>query len=345
MILRTLLFLPVLVATGLAVSMIGSTPLPAADPPEEDETVILFSYFEGNGETGVYLQTSDDGLTFEAVNEGQPIFSPPESWPEDQRLTRDPSILYRDGTFHMVWTTNWEGRVFGYARSPDLQNWSEPTLVRPFPEERPEHRQPNNVWAPELHHDPVNDRFFVVFSSTLPERLDEHTDPHGHNHRMYVTRTEDFETFTDAELFYDPGFNSIDGQAVYQEYGSPDVQDDRWVTVFKDERPPEHGGKNLRLAFRDPTTGAFTGYSAPIVGPGSGLNEHWAEGPTLFQTPNGGWNLYWDAYRAGYYGLAQSTDLKTWTDATGRLEIDVDHPRHGSFFRAPASAVDWAAVE
>jgi hypothetical protein len=344
MTLRTLLFLPVLAATGLAVLMVGSTP--AADPPDEDETIILFSYFEGNGESGVYLQTSDDGLTFEAVNNGQPIFSPPDSsWPENQRLTRDPSILYQNGTFHMVWTTNWEGRVFGYARSPDLQDWSEPRLVRPFPEERPEHRQPNNVWAPELHHDPVNDRFFVVFSSTVPERLDEHVDPHGHNHRMYVTRTEDFETFTDAELFYDPGFNSIDGQAVYQAYGSPDVKDDRWITVFKDERPPEHGGKNLRLAFRDPKTGAFTDYSAPIVGPGSGLNEHWAEGPTLLKTANGGWNLYWDAYRAGYYGLAQSRDLKTWTDATGRLEIDVDHPRHGSFFRAPASAVEWETGE
>ena len=317
----------------------------AADPPDEDETIILFSYFKGNGETGVYLQTSEDGLAFEPANDGQPIFSPPASWPEDQQLTRDPSILYRNGTFHMVWTTNWEGRVFGYARSPNLRDWSDPTLVRPFPETLPDDRQPNNVWAPELHHDPVHDRFFVVFSSTIPERLEEHADPHGLNHRMYVTRTENFDAFTDATLFYDPGFNSIDGQAVYQAYGSPDVQDDRWVVVFKDERPPDRGGKNLRLAFRDPSTGAFTDYSAPVVGPGSGLNEHWAEGPTLLQTSDGGWNLYWDAYRAGYYGLAQSADLKTWTDATGELEIDVDHPRHGSFFRAPASAVGWTADE
>jgi len=168
------LLLPVVVALLAVSPSVAGAPSPIADPPDEDETVILFSYFKGNGETGVYLQTSEDGLAFEPVNDGQPIFSPPASWPEDQQLTRDPSILYRNGTFHMVWTTNWEGRVFGYARSPNLRDGSDPTLVRPFPETLPDDRQPNNVWAPELHHDPVHDHFFVVFSSTIPERLEEH---------------------------------------------------------------------------------------------------------------------------------------------------------------------------
>lgn len=310
--------------------------------------VILFSYFQGNGETGVHLQASSNGLAFEPINDGEPVFQPPESWPEDQQLTRDPSIVYHEGTFHMVWTTNWEGRMFGYARSPDLRTWSDATPVRPFPDTLPETQQPNNIWAPELHHDPVNDDFFVVFSSTIPARLetgDEGQDAHGHNHRMYVTRTENFEAFSDAEVLYDPGFSSIDGQMVYDEYGSPETKDDRWIMIFKHERMPEHGGKNLRLVVRDPVTGAFSDYSAPIVGPGSGLNEHWAEGPTLLKNADGGWNLYWDPYSVGYYGLAQSPDLQHWTDATEKLEINVDHPRHGTFFRAPASAVGWPAAQ
>lgn len=313
-----------------------------------DREVTLFSYFEGNGETGVYLQASEDGFSFEAVNDGQPIFAPPTSWPEDQQLTRDPSIVYHEGTFHMVWTTNWEGRVFGYARSPDLQTWVEPTLVRPFPQDLPDAKQPKNVWAPELHYDPVDEAFFVVFSSTIPERLGEGAkgmDPSGNNHRMYVTRTEDFDSFSDAEVFFNPGYSSIDGQLVYEEYGSPQTADDRWVMVFKHERGPENGGKTLRLVFRDPLTGAFSDVSEPIVGPGSGLDEHWAEGPTLLKGHDGGWNLYWDAYSTGYYGLAHSPDLKEWVDVTETLDLDVDHPRHGTFFRAPASAVAWFAGE
>ena len=34
------------------------------------DDVFLLSYFKGNGETGVYLAASDDGLTFKDLNEG-----------------------------------------------------------------------------------------------------------------------------------------------------------------------------------------------------------------------------------------------------------------------------------
>lgn len=307
---------------------------------EKPAPFTLFTYFEGNGETGVFLKSSDDGLNFQDLNDGEPVFTPPDSWPDDQQLTRDPSVVYRDGTFHMVWTTNWEGQVFGYARSPDLKSWTDTTLVRPFPEDLPAAEQPNNVWAPELHYDPVNDDFFVVFSSTIPARHgpdDEGADTHGNNHRMYVVRTEDFESFANADRFYDPGFSSIDGQLVYDTTGD----EDRWIMASKHERLPEHGGKTLRLVTRDPETGAFSDYGEPIVGPGSGLNEHWAEGPTLLRTSDGTWHLYWDAYRKGYYGLARSPNLETWTDATDSLDTGVEDPRHGAFFRAPAHAVGW----
>ena len=305
-----------------------------------EETAVLFTYFKGNGESGVFLKASADGFDFRDINDGNPIFTPPESWPDDQQLTRDPSVVYHDGTFHMVWTTNWEGRVFGYARSPDLTSWTDTTLVRPFPADLPDAQQPNNVWAPEVHYDPRNDDFFVVFSSTIPGRHgpeDEGADAHDNNHRMYVVRTENFESFTDAERFYDPGFSSIDGQLVYD---TTDSDDRRWLMAFKHERMPEHGGKTLRLVSQDPDTGEFSDYGDPIVGPGSGLVEHWVEGPTLLKMDDGGWHLYWDAYRKGYYGVVRSQDLETWTDATDKLEPGVEDPRHGTFFQAPSDAVE-----
>lgn len=333
------------VAGGL--SFISCTAETASNDTVDTKDTVLFSYFKGEGESGVYLQTSADGLSFEAVNDGEPIFTPPESWPEEQQLTRDPSIVYADGTFHMVWTTNWEGRVFGYARSPDLKAWSEPRMVRPFAEDRPERKQPNNVWAPEVHIDPVRGDFFIVFSSTIPARLEDDAqgqDAHGHNHRMYVVRTDSFETFTEAELFYDPEVSSIDGQLVFDRADDAPETEPRWVMAFKHEQMPEKGGKTIRLVFRDPETGVFTSFTEPIVGPGSGLNEEWTEGPTLLRGPEGGWRLYWDAYRAGYYGLAYSSDLEDWTDETDHLQVGVEDPRHGTFFRAPSPAVAWPAV-
>lgn len=310
---------------------------PSTQPANEN--VSLFTYFKGNGETGVFLKASANGFKFNEINDGEPIFTPPESWPDDQQLTRDPSVVYHDGTFHMVWTTNWEGRVFGYARSPDLKSWTDTTLVRPFAADHPDAQQPNNVWAPEVHYDPRNDNFFVVFSSTVPGRHgpeDTGADAHGNNHRMYVVRTDNFESFTDAEKFYDPGFSSIDGQLVFNPSG-----DRRWLMAFKHERMPEHGGKTLRLVTRNPETGEFSDYGEPIVGPGSGLVEDWVEGPTLVQMENGWWHLYWDAYRKGYYGVVRSQDLETWTDATDKLETGVEDPRHGTFFQAPSYAVGW----
>jgi beta-xylosidase len=311
--------------------------------PDSVDPVVLFPYFKGNGETGVYLQHSRDGLSFEKINGGRPVFVPP-AWPDNQNLTRDPSIVYHNGTFHLVWTSHWTGRVFGYSSSPDLVHWAVPHQVLPFPESLPASGQPMNVWAPELHYDPMREDFFVVFSSTVPARLDEGADEgrdvHGNNHRMYVTRTKDFREFSGADVIYDPGYSSIDGHWVFQ------PEENRWVVVFKHERMPEHGGKNLRLVFQNPATGAFSGPSERIVGPGSPLNQDWAEGPALLRSPDGWWNLYWDAYGSGFYGLARSKDLVEWQDASDLLRLDEKgHPRHGTPFYAPAEAVGWPEVK
>ena len=41
------------------------------------DEMFLLSYFKGNGETGVYLAASEDGLTFKDLNESRPIFTRP----------------------------------------------------------------------------------------------------------------------------------------------------------------------------------------------------------------------------------------------------------------------------
>jgi hypothetical protein len=140
----------------VAGSIIANSLAIAASPSTPD--VMLFSYFRDNGKDGVFLASSDDGSGFKALNDDKPIITPP-TW-QGQNLTRDPSIIYHDGVFHMVWTSNWTGRVFGYACTKNLANWSDPIQVRPFPESLPKEDQPDNVWAPELNHDPAKNDFF-----------------------------------------------------------------------------------------------------------------------------------------------------------------------------------------
>ena len=309
--------------------------------PALGEQVLLLPYFDSNGENGVYLAWSDDGRRFHAVNGAAPIFRPP-AWDEGQHLTRDPSIVRHDGAFHMVWTSSWSGRWFGYATSPDLKRWSVPRRIQAFPEGA---EQPKNVWAPELLRDHVAGDYKVIWSSTLPSELEDgdgSDDRHGHDHRMFYTATTDFETFTAPQPVYpDPGWSVIDAHVVW------DPGAGRWVMALKKEVGPERGGKNVRLAFSPPTIApaSFAETTAPIVGPGSAIRpDELSEGPSLVSW-RGEWLLFWDSYTAKHFSLASSVDLSHWKDETDRLRLPVAHPRHGTVFAAPREAIGWELAE
>ncbi len=316
-------------------------PLSAANAQD----VLLFPYFDSNGENGVYLSWSVDGRNFFPINGGDPIFTPPQ-WPSES-LTRDPSIAYHDGLFHMVWTSDWSGNVLGHATSPDLVSWSTPQQIQPFPNGS---EQPNNVWAPEIFHDHVAGDFKVVWSSTLDSELydgDGSEDSHGNDHRMYYISTSDFQSFSTPELlFQDEGYSVIDAHVVYDDRQNGNAQDDRWIMSLKKEQGTSAGGKNIRLAFSDPaiSPSSFGQTTAPVVGPGTDVQSNsYAEGPSMVRW-NDEWLLYWDAYSAGHYAMASSTDLVDWTDQTDLLSFPVGHPRHGTVFAATMANTGWDIV-
>ena len=64
----------------------------------------VFSYFTNNGEDGLHLLSSTDGLQWTPLNGGRSFLYPAVG----SRLMRDPSITRGpDGMFHLVWTTGW----------------------------------------------------------------------------------------------------------------------------------------------------------------------------------------------------------------------------------------------
>jgi hypothetical protein len=287
----------------------------------DDERHYLFSYFTGNGEGGLHLAHSTDGLTWRALNGGRPLLAPTAG---RDRLMRDPSIVRGpDGLFHMVWTVSWEERGIGYASSPDLIRWSEQRYI-PVMEHEPEAR---NTWAPELFFDEAEDRYLICWSTTIPGRFPE-TDGQdasegrpGWNHRMYYVTTRDFESFSETRLFYDHGFNVIDGVVVRD--------GDRYALFLKDEtNRPFVPQKNIRVAFSDLAEGPYGPPSEPLTG------DSWAEGPTVLRI-GAEWYLYFDRYRDRQYGLMISPDLVQWREASDQLVVP-EGMRHGTAFEVPA---------
>ena len=164
----------------------------------------VFSYFRGNGEDGLHLAASRDGLTWTALNNDKPFTSPSIGG----KLMRDPSIVQEpDGVFHMVWSSGWWDRGFGYAASKDLIHWSD---HREIPVNQ-NVAGAKNTWAPDLFYDTNSRKFAIVFATTVPGRFPETDNDGDHNHRMYWVFTKDFVHFSEPTLAFDPGYNSIDG--------------------------------------------------------------------------------------------------------------------------------------
>ena len=292
-------------------------PSPVANLGSSATHDYLFAYFKGNGEDGLHLAHSTDGLAWHALKHDSAFFKPTVGV---EKLTRDPSIVRgSDGTYHMVWTAGWNEKGFGYARSRDLVTWTNEAYV-PAMAYEPTTR---NTWAPELLHDAPNDRYLVYWASTIPGRYPASDSAGGggkYNHRLYYVSTTDFSTFAPTKLLYEPGFSVIDADIIRA--GS------RYVMFLKDEteKPAQ---KNIRLAYAEHAEGPWSAPTAPITG------DYWAEGPTALRVGDK-WMVYFDRYRDHKYGALSSPDLEHWTDVTADIRMP-DGMRHGTAFEVPAA--------
>jgi len=281
--------------------------------------VYLFSYFKGNGEDGLHLAYSRDGLTWTTINNDKSFLKPVVGV---SKLMRDPCIIRtNDGTFHMVWTAGWTERGIGYASSKDLVNWSDQKYLEVMAKE-PTAR---NTWAPEIVYDEKGKQFLIFWSTTIPGKFPE-TQAQGesqYNHRIYFITTKDFVTISETKLFYNPGFNSID--ATINRNGK------EFVMFLKDETvvPPQ---KNIKVATSKSLYGPYNSASASITG------NYWAEGPTAIKIANR-WYVYFDKYRERKYGAVVSEDLKDWEDISDKITFPAG-ARHGTVFQVEEKVLE-----
>lgn len=277
------------------------------------DQIYLFSYFTDNGQDGLHLAYSKEGLNWEVLNNGKPIVAPTVG---KDKLMRDPFILQgKDGLFHMVWTSSWQDRQIGYASSSDLINWSEQKAI-PVMADEPTAK---NCWAPEMVYDPEQKNYIIFWATTIPGRHSEVASSEsekGLNHRMYCTTTTDFQTFSPTKLFFNPNFSVIDATILRK--------GKTFYMFLKNENsnPPE---KNIRMTRSKHAAGPYpVEVSAPITG------KYWAEGPTALEV-DGIVYVYFDKYRDHKYGAVRSKNMKDWEDASDKVSFPKG-VRHGSAF-------------
>lgn len=277
------------------------------------DSVYLFTSFQKNGQDGLRFLYSYDAYHWTNVPS---TFLKPDVGPS--KLMRDPSLLRGpDGVFHIVWTTGWfRDQGFGYSSSKDLIHWSEQQFV-PVMTNEP---TTVNVWAPELFYDQPRKQFEIVWASTIPGRYPDYLEPHTNNHRLYVTTTRDFKTFTREKLFYEPGFSCIDAFIVHD--------GERYVLIHKDNTRPV---LCLRVAFAKDPLGPWGAASDTFT-------EKFTEGPCALKVGED-WVIYFDMYRAHRYGAVKTRDFKTFTNITDQVTFPPGH-RHGTALVVPRDILE-----
>jgi len=307
----------------IAIALVASCMAGCATGASGD--VYLATYFLDNGEDGVYLAASKDGLRFAPLLE--PNIALFKGAVGKERLVRDACIMRGpDNVWHAAWTTGWFEAGFGIAHSANLVDWSAQTYVEPMKTE------PGtvNCWAPEIAWDAGRGEYLLLWSSTIKGRFTQ-TEKGGDpgppfvtlNHRIYCTTTKDFGEYAPGRLYCDPGFNCIDATLLPPASGSA-----TWHLFLKDETrfPPAKNIRHLQLVDPEIATGAPSG---PITG------SYWAEGPTAFRI-GGKTRVFFDRYTENRFGALETEDFATWTDISQKVSLPAG-ARHATIFPVPAS--------
>lgn len=264
----------------------------------------IFTSFHEPADKGLRMLYSYDGYKWTDLDT---VFLQPMIG--NQKVMRDPSMVQGPyGVFHLVWTSSWRGdKGFGYASSKDLIHWSEEKFI-PVMEHEP---TTVNVWAPELFYDDEGKQFIIIWASTIPGRFEKGQEEDSNNHRMYVTTTKDFQSFTPTRLFLDPGFSVID--CVILKRGKGD-----YVLILKDNTRPE---RDIKVAFADNPLGPYKNISKAFSGP-------FTEGPSVVKVKNQ-WLIYYDSYRKKIYEASATKDFITFQNITDKVAVPAGH-KHGT---------------
>ncbi|MYT10730.1 MULTISPECIES: glycoside hydrolase family 43 protein [Streptomyces] len=240
----------------------------------------------------LHLALSTDGLHWTPLNQNAPVAIPTLG----SGGLRDPFLLRKqDGTFVVV-ATDLKGADFG-RNSVYIHVWDS-TDLRTFTGYRllKLHDMTNtHSWAPEAFWDASRGQYGILYSSVNSS---------GHNVIM-VSYTTDFLTTTNPQVFFDPGFDVIDGNLTVGVNGV------NYLYYKRNGNGTVVGARSTSLS-----PGSFTPFSTAVSHGGT-------EAPTVFKSlTSNTWYLWCHTYTPSGVSYAwQSSDLAsgTWTPVDQKL--------------------------
>lgn len=252
---------------------------------------------------------SRDGRRWYELNGNKPVWASSLG----EGILRDPFIgRGPDGKWRLVFTIRPLGPSIGYAVSEDLIHWREEKslpLMKNIPDTI-------NSWAPEFCYDPATEEYLVYWASSTGADLS--------NSKHYVARTRDWHTFSKTELFFDPGFQTIDASLA--------EHDGKYYMAVKDEshvyEPLKHPHPPMNfLAVADRPEGPYE----PIPG---FQTPDYTEGPEfLWIDAEKKWLLIYDYWAYGKFGVMESEDMLRWSGELDESRVRFPYQtRHATVF-------------
>jgi O-glycosyl hydrolase len=308
-------------------------------PAKEDYAGYLFSYFTGEGTPDgeqVYFALSEgnDPLRWKELNGGKPVLTSALG----EKGVRDPFLIASpDGDrFYLIATDlkingNWDwgkaqsdgSRSIIVWESDDLLTWSEPRMVEVAPYEA------GNTWAPEAFYDEESGSYVVFWASRL---FDKGTRSGGEWYqRILYSKTRDFHTFTEPELYMDLGYSTIDTTML--------AHNGKIYRFTKDERENEPNSPFGKMIFQETLKSVFD-KDAVLNKEGVG-DIKGVEGPTIFKSnTEEKWYLFVDEFGGrGYVPLeTKNLDSGKWT-LSANYDLPAS-PRHGTVIPITKSQYD-----
>ncbi|TPQ22156.1 glycoside hydrolase family 43 protein [Streptomyces sporangiiformans] len=280
------LFLGMAAATPLA--MTGVMSLGAGTAHAADSAYVMCYFTESTSlgagtDYGLHLAVSPDALNWTPLNQNNPVATPTAG----ALGLRDPFLMRKqDGTF-VVLATDLKGTDWSY-NSQYIHVWDSADL-RTFTGYRrlKLHDMTTHSWAPEAFWDAGRGQYAVIYSSVNSS---------GHNVIM-VNYTSDFVTASAPQVFFDPGYDVIDGNMAVGVNGVNYLYFKKNQTLV--------GARSTSLNPR-----SFTEFS-------TGVSHGGTEAPTVFKSlTSNTWYLWGDTYTPnGVFYAWQTPDLAsgTWT--------------------------------
>ncbi len=289
-----------------------------------DNCKYLFAYFTGNTKYGqnVRFALSEDGYTFTALNNNEPVLTQTQGsgtsagYARDPYITRDPN----GNGFYMVATdmdasgihSSWSGDSCVYVwHSDNLVDWTQ-IADFDFQSFGGDFASVIRAWAPQIIWDSTANQWMMYLSITMTVNSSTEWNV------MYYTYTSDFQNFSTPQKFE---FST----GVYTGRIDADIveNDGTYYMYYKDE-----SAAAVMLATSDSLTGTYT----PVKTVSTTLSSNNVEGNAMYQLGNSDtWVMMLDEYSNGTFAYGTTTDFVNFTKYTGSTSANSAlTARHGS---------------